>query len=123
MSGENPARWTDPETSWAAGDSSHEERAALAQQILMLHRQHPGGLANFQVAELLGLEETTCYWKRIGELRDGIVRKNGTIAHPGGYLEWAPGPDGKPRRAFREQTRKWQRVSRITVKGLTEDWI
>lgn len=78
--------------------------------ILMLHRTHPGGLANFQVAEMLGLDETTCYWKRIGELRAE------------GYLEWAPNPDGTPRKAFREQTRKWQRVSRVTVKGLTEEW-
>ena len=103
-------RWTDPETSAVAATSDKEQRAALCHMILMLHRVHPGGLANFEVADMLGLDETCCYWKRVNELRAA------------GYLEWAPGPNGKPRKVFREQTGKWQQASRVTVKGLTQEW-
>ena len=117
-----PARWTDPETSHESGNADKEVRRAQCQMVLELHRKHPGGLANFEVAEMLGLPETSCIWHRVTDLRKGIIKKDGTTIKAGGYLEWAPNPDGTLRKKFREQTRKSVGVHRITVKGLTEDW-
>ena len=64
------ARNTDPDTSHAAARYT-EPRAntnrALALRVLA---EHPGGLTDFELAALTGLQQTSI-GKRRGELRDG----------------------------------------------------
>ena len=59
-------RPTDPDTSHAAAVSTparHTDRA----RALQVHRQHPAGLTDFELADLMGRQQTSA-GKRRGEL-------------------------------------------------------
>lgn len=70
------ARATDPDTSHAATPSSDRVRADQA-LVLETHEFHRGGLTDFELADLLGRQQTSL-GKRRGELRDlGLIEDSG----------------------------------------------
>ena len=71
---EPTARATDPGTSWAAARDAKPTASAGRALALQLLREHPGGLTDFELAALSGMQQTSI-GKRRGELRDaGLVR-------------------------------------------------
>lgn len=67
-------RTNDLDTSKSAGNI---ERATDRRRALALHQAHPGGLTDFELAELMGRQQTSA-GKRRGELRDiGLVVDSG----------------------------------------------
>lgn len=81
------ARPTDPDTSWmAAADASIKADTHRA-LVLATHRAHPEGLTDFELADLVGLQQTSC-GKRRGELRDRgyIVNAGMKRAAPSGSM-------------------------------------
>jgi DNA-binding transcriptional ArsR family regulator len=71
------ARRSDPVTSWdAAADASRKADTHRA-RVLATLRAHRDGLTDFELADLLGLQQTSA-GKRRGELRDqGLVIDSG----------------------------------------------
>ena len=68
------ARRTDPGTSWAAARLTEPRAGTNRALALRVLREHPGGLTDFELADLTGLQQTSI-GKRRGELRDaGLVR-------------------------------------------------
>ena len=71
------ARHTDPDTSWDAAADALCNADTHRARVLATLRAHPGGLTDFELAELLGLQQTSA-GKRRGELRDlGYVENSG----------------------------------------------
>lgn len=73
-----PQAWrnTDPDTSRAAAPTSERVRADQA-LVLTTHEFHRGGLTDFELADLLGRQQTSV-GKRRGELRDlGLIEDAG----------------------------------------------
>lgn len=67
------ARRTDPDTSWAAAEDASVNAATHRARVLAALRAHPDGLTDFELGDLLGLQQTSV-GKRRGELRDkGLV--------------------------------------------------
>lgn len=71
------ARSTDPDTSWAAAADALVNADTDRARVLEMHRAHPEGLTDFELAELMGRQQTSV-GKRRGELRD-----KGLIEHAG----------------------------------------
>lgn len=71
------ARSTDPDTSWAAAADALVNADTDRARVLEMHRAHPEGLTDFELAELMGRQQTSV-GKRRGELRD-----RGLIEHAG----------------------------------------
>lgn len=71
------ARPTDPDTSWAAAADALVNADTDRARVLEMHRAHPEGLTDFELAELMGRQQTSV-GKRRGELRD-----RGLIEHAG----------------------------------------
>lgn len=68
------ARNTDPDTSHEA---AKVERQRDRDRALDLHKSHPDGLTDFELADLMGRQQTSA-GKRRGELRDlGLIRDTG----------------------------------------------
>lgn len=75
------ARSTDPDTSWdAAADASRKADTHRA-RALAIHRAHPDGLTDFELADLMGLQQTSA-GKRRGELRDQGYVVNSGVKRP-----------------------------------------
>lgn len=71
------ARSTDPDTSWAAAADALVNADTDRARVLEMHRAHPEGLTDFELAELMGRQQTSV-GKRRGELRDqGLVEYAG----------------------------------------------
>lgn len=72
------ARSTDPGTSWAAArDATEKAPTHRVRCYQTLDRAHPGGLTDYELAELTGLQQNSA-GKRRGELRDaGLVEDSG----------------------------------------------
>lgn len=71
------ARKADPETSHAAASEHQETRARDRNTALTIHRAHPAGLTDFELADLMGRQQTSA-GKRRGELRDmGLIEDSG----------------------------------------------
>lgn len=73
-----PPAWrnTDPHTSRTAAPTSDRARADQA-LVLATHEMHRGGLTDFELADLLGRQQTSV-GKRRGELRDlGLIEDAG----------------------------------------------
>lgn len=71
------ARRTDPDTSQSAASRDPSARHIDRQRALQAHREHPKGLTDFELADLLGRQQTSA-GKRRGELRDaGLVEDSG----------------------------------------------
>jgi hypothetical protein len=67
-------RNTDPDTS---REAAARQRVTDRRLALNLHRQHPDGLTDFELADLMGRQQTSA-GKRRGELRDlGYVEDSG----------------------------------------------
>lgn len=67
------ARRTDPDTSWAAAEDASLNADTHRARVLAALRAHPDGLTDFELGDLLGLQQTSA-GKRRGELRDiGLV--------------------------------------------------
>jgi hypothetical protein len=72
------ARRTDPETSRQAAEDVLGHAANHRRLVLEEHRRCPEGLTDFELAERLGLQQTSV-GKRRGELRDaGFLQDSGT---------------------------------------------
>jgi hypothetical protein len=63
------ARTIDPETSHQAALRHPTSRARDLGMVLAAHRAHPDGLTDFELAALVGRQQTSA-GKRRGELRD-----------------------------------------------------
>lgn len=63
------ARITDPETSHEAASAHPEQREIDRDRALRLLREHPEGLTDFELGDLMGRGQTSA-GKRRGELRD-----------------------------------------------------
>ena len=71
------ARTTDPDTSWDAASDASIRADTHRARVLATLRNHPDGLTDFELGELLGLQQTSA-GKRRGELRDkGLVEDAG----------------------------------------------
>jgi hypothetical protein len=71
------ARATDPDTSWAAASDARRNASTHRARALAMLRAHPAGLTDFELADLLGVGQTSI-GKRRGELRDqGFVVDSG----------------------------------------------
>lgn len=71
------ARPTDPDTSWDAASDASIKADTHRARVLATLRSHPDGLTDFELAECLGLQQTSA-GKRRGELRDkGLVEDTG----------------------------------------------
>lgn len=79
------ARATDPSTAWAAADMVEPKAGTNRALALRILREHPGGLTDFELAALTGLQQTSI-GKRRGELRDGgfVRATNRTRSAPSG---------------------------------------
>jgi DNA-binding transcriptional ArsR family regulator len=72
------ARRGDPETSHQAARDAHVNAKTHRARVLAMLEAHPGGLTDFELAERLGLQQTSA-GKRRGELRDaGLVVDSGS---------------------------------------------
>lgn len=81
------ARRRDPDTSIAAAEREPNQRQRDRDLALVLHRDHPEGLTDFELADLMGRQQTSA-GKRRGELRDmGFIRATD---------ERRPAPSGSP---------------------------
>lgn len=100
----NPgARNTDPDTSHKAANRHPQKRARDRVWVLLAHQEHPTGLTDFELAALVGRQQTSA-GKRRGELRDeGLIEET-----------WMrrPAPSGSP-----------AIVWKITAKGLAVDTV
>jgi len=76
--GQGPgARRSDPDTSQAAASANQSQRARDRDEVLRIHRLHPAGLTDFELAEIMGRAQTSV-GKRRGELRDsGLIANSG----------------------------------------------
>ena len=71
------ARRTDPETSWDAAANALANADTDRARVLAVHRAHPDGLTDFELAELMGRQQTSV-GKRRGELcAQGLVEYAG----------------------------------------------
>jgi DNA-binding transcriptional ArsR family regulator len=71
------ARSTDPGTSWAAAHDATPKAPTHRARVLQALRSIPGGLTDYELAELVGLQQNSA-GKRRGELRDaGLVEDSG----------------------------------------------
>jgi len=81
------ARHTDPDTSHEAAKAWPKERARDRRAVLLLHAKRPNGLTDFELAEIMGRQQTSV-GKRRGELRDaGFIYDTGFRR---------PAPSGSP---------------------------
>jgi hypothetical protein len=72
------ARRTDPATSWSAASDAGVNASTHRGRALAALRAAPDGLTDFELADLLGVQQTSI-GKRRGELRDaGLVVDSGT---------------------------------------------
>lgn len=70
-------RTADPDTSRAAAERTPRLRATDRARALDVHRAHPDGLTDFELADLMGRQQTSA-GKRRGELVAlGYVRDSG----------------------------------------------
>lgn len=70
-------RLDDPDTSQEAGKMVPEVRVTDRQRALLAHQAHPDGLTDFELAELMGRQQTSA-GKRRGELAaQGLIRDSG----------------------------------------------
>jgi hypothetical protein len=71
------ARPTDPETSHSAANLYPRLRGADRRRVLLVHERHPQGLTDFELAAIVGRQQTSA-GKRRGELRDmGLIEDSG----------------------------------------------
>lgn len=71
------ARRTDPDTSWGAASDVSSKVDTHRALVLKTLRSYPHGLTDFELGDLLGLQQTSA-GKRRGELRDsGLVEDSG----------------------------------------------
>lgn len=71
-------RRTDPGTSELAAEDALEHASTHRLRVLEEHRRHPDGLTDFELAAILGLQQTSA-GKRRGELRDaGLIEDSKT---------------------------------------------
>jgi hypothetical protein len=71
------SRRSDPDTSHAAADRHPALRHNDRRAALIAHDDHPGGLTDFELADIMGRQQTSA-GKRRGELRDlGFIRDSG----------------------------------------------
>ena len=75
------ARHTDPATSWDAAFDASLKADKHRARVLAMHRAHPDGLTDFELGELLGLQQTSA-GKRRGELRDRGYIENSGLKRP-----------------------------------------
>ena len=75
------ARNTDPDTSWDAAFDASLKADKHRARVLAMHRAHPDGLTDFELGELLGLQQTSA-GKRRGELRDRGYIENSGLKRP-----------------------------------------
>jgi len=69
------ARSSDPDTSHEAGRRTPSLRAHDRRRVLIAHATHPDGLTDFELAALVGRQQTSA-GKRRGELRDvGLIEQ------------------------------------------------
>lgn len=69
------ARMSDPDTSHEAADAHPVVRGRDRVAALKAHAEHPNGLTDFELAELVGRQQTSA-GKRRGELRDlGLIEQ------------------------------------------------
>lgn len=69
FSGTGAARAADPDTSWEAALRNLTGRLTDRKTALLIHAAHPFGLTDFELAGLMGRQQTSA-GKRRGELRD-----------------------------------------------------
>lgn len=80
-------RRTDPDTSRTAAERARPRRDTDRLAVLRVHQANPSGLTDFELAALLGRQQTSV-GKRRGELRDaGLICDSG---------ERRPAPSGSP---------------------------
>lgn len=104
------ARRTDPETSKQAGALNRENDR---RQALLIHATHPDGLTDFELAALMGRQQTSA-GKRRGELRDlGLIHPL-TIA---GEKITRPAPSGAPARVWTITYDGMQEANRLKANG------
>jgi hypothetical protein len=71
------SRRSDPDTSHAAADRHPALRHNDRRAALLAHDEHPGGLTDFELADIMGRQQTSA-GKRRGELRDlGFISDSG----------------------------------------------
>lgn len=74
---EPTARATDPITSHQAADDAKRNVKATRKQVLLAHASHPSGLTDYELADIVGLQQNSA-GKRRGDLRDvGYVEQTG----------------------------------------------
>jgi hypothetical protein len=70
-------RDNDPDTSQEAGEMIPAVRVTDRERALLAHRAHPDGLTDFELAELMGRQQTSA-GKRRGELvAQGLICDSG----------------------------------------------
>lgn len=75
------ARATDPETSQAAAVRRPAGRTKDRTEVFLAHIQHPEGLTDFELADLLKRQQTSV-GKRRGELRDLGMIEDSKLRRP-----------------------------------------
>lgn len=76
------ARATDPETSHQAADDAKRNVRMTRAQVLLAHASHPGGLTDYELADIVGLQQNSA-GKRRGDLRDAGLIEATNIRAPG----------------------------------------
>jgi hypothetical protein len=81
------SRRTDPETSHQAADRHPALRRTDRRDALIAHADHPAGLTDYELADLIGRQQNSA-GKRRGELRDlGLIEQTD---------KRRPAPSGSP---------------------------
>jgi hypothetical protein len=71
------SRMADPDTARAAGNAHPSLRANDRHAALLAHAANPAGLSDFELADIMGRQQTSA-GKRRGELRDlGFIEDSG----------------------------------------------
>lgn len=68
------ARKTDPLTSHQAAERASKHADTDRDRVLQVHAKHPHGLTDFQLAEIMGSQQTSCGKRRHDLVMRGYIR-------------------------------------------------